>query len=491
MSRKKTAISVIAYQDNAIKKYSTEDHTEIKELLSEELKKIPGWNISKYPGKNLSKNVYAYVKRHHKCITNTNYLEKGEEKGARKTIREYLYRYLPEKESVDSDFETTAVKAETTTDMRYEELGTLISVDEGEIDEMILFNLTKDKVNNPVLINSISTNLDDIVEQIKKIGQELSVESYMHFYITGLQRLNFVLKSAVPMVGNRKVSQVFDDDIYIKIGKASRELRKEFGNKVPFSLIYPGMVDEKACIIAAVNLKDGTPVYNIPAEFKGFPVLINYGTIKPSSYDYYRKYQNLKPGISIDDAEIDGVCTLGTLFRAKNQTNKKYLLTVQHGVGDTGGSVIQPGKVDNGKSENQCAIVSYQTLCIDKFNRLLDYAFCEVDHCCDGLINVHKTGRTTGHTTGKMFTNLQPGIVTNLFDEEKTVDVLIVTGDNGDFDDSGDSGSPVYDQDGGLWGIYEGTFIKGGVSVVIPIDIILQSVYDNTKIEFKLLKMSE
>ncbi|GBC06420.1 hypothetical protein RclHR1_06810009 [Rhizophagus clarus] len=63
------------------------------------------------------------------------------------------------------------------------------------------------------------------------------------------------------------------------------------------------------------------------------------------------------------------------------------------------------------------------------------------------VVNVHNTGRTTGHTTGRMFTNLQPGIVTNLFDEEKTVDVLIVTGDNGD---SGDSGSPVYDQDGGL-----------------------------------------
>ncbi|GBC06421.1 hypothetical protein RclHR1_06810010 [Rhizophagus clarus] len=100
--------------------------------------------------------------------------------------------------------------------------------------------------------------------------------------------------SIVPMVGNRKVSQVFDDDIYIKIGKASRELRKEFGNKVPFSLIYPGMVDEKACIIAVVNLKDGTPIYNIPAEFMGFPVLINYRTIKPSSYDDYHKYQNLK-----------------------------------------------------------------------------------------------------------------------------------------------------------------------------------------------------
>jgi hypothetical protein len=90
--------------------------------------------------------------------------------------------------------------------------------------------------------------------------------------------------SVVPIVGNRKISQVFDDDIYIKIGKASRELRKEFGNKIPFSLIYPGMVDEKPSIIAAVNLPDGTPVYNIPVEYKGFPVLINYGTIKPSSY---------------------------------------------------------------------------------------------------------------------------------------------------------------------------------------------------------------
>lgn len=49
------------------------------------------------------------------------------------------------------------------------------------------------------------------------------------------------------------------------------------------------------------------------------------------------------------------------------------------------------------------------------------------------IVNVHKTGRTTGHTTGKMFTNLQPAIVTDLFDEEKTVDVLVVTGDNGDF----------------------------------------------------------
>jgi hypothetical protein len=62
----------------------TEGHIRIKELLSDEIKKIPGWSPDKYSGKNLSKNVYAYVKRRHKYILN---IEKGEEKNARKTIR--------------------------------------------------------------------------------------------------------------------------------------------------------------------------------------------------------------------------------------------------------------------------------------------------------------------------------------------------------------------------------------------------------------------
>ena len=73
-----------AYQDNAITKHSTEGHIGIKGLLSKELKKIPEWSPDKYPGKNLSKNVYAYVKRSHKYIFNTNFLEKGEENNAKK-----------------------------------------------------------------------------------------------------------------------------------------------------------------------------------------------------------------------------------------------------------------------------------------------------------------------------------------------------------------------------------------------------------------------
>jgi hypothetical protein len=47
----------------------------------------------------------------HKYIVNTDFLEKGEENDAKKTIREYLYQYP---ETSDSDFKTTTDKAEMT-----------------------------------------------------------------------------------------------------------------------------------------------------------------------------------------------------------------------------------------------------------------------------------------------------------------------------------------------------------------------------------------
>jgi hypothetical protein len=47
-----------------------------------------------------------------------------------------------------------------------------------------------------------------------------------------------------PIVGDREISQVSDDDL-IKIGKASVDFRKEFEKKVPLSVIYPGKVEGK------------------------------------------------------------------------------------------------------------------------------------------------------------------------------------------------------------------------------------------------------
>jgi hypothetical protein len=78
-----------------------------------------------------------------------------------------------------------------------EELGALISVDESEIDISVLSNLTKAKEKNPRRVNVISTSLDKIVEQLKKIEQELSelsIESNVQFHLTNLQRLNHVFK---------------------------------------------------------------------------------------------------------------------------------------------------------------------------------------------------------------------------------------------------------------------------------------------------------
>ncbi|GBB95213.1 hypothetical protein RclHR1_00250011 [Rhizophagus clarus] len=476
MLRKKTGSSILAYYNNATKKDSTKGHVKIKDLLLDEIKKIPEWSPDKSPGKDLCKNVYAYVKRRHKYIFNTNFLEKGEENDAKKTIREYLYQYL---ETSDSDFKITTDEDEMTADELSEEFGALVTIDECEVNDQILSNLTKTR-NDSNIIDSISTNLSEIVEQLKKIGKELSIDSYLQPHITSLQRLNFLLDSAAPIVGNRKISCVSDKNLYKKMVKVTLDLWKDFGEKVPLSLTYPGIVDGKEYIIAVVNLTKGTPVHNIPAEYMGFPLLVNYGTIKPSN-NIYREFQPLKPGISIGDAENNSACTLGALFR--------------------------------GDPEDHCAIVKYQKLNIDDSGRLIDYAFCEVDEHSEissnkpcgaeitinsfqtildsesDVVDVHKVGRETGHTEGIMLPILQSCVLSKLFNEDKLAHGLIVHGVNGKFGDHGDSGAPVYDQDGALWGIYEGTSEDNDeISCVIPIDIILGDVYENKGVIFKLVK---
>jgi hypothetical protein len=106
------------------------------------------------------------------------------------------------------------------------------------------------------------------------------------------------------VVGDRKVSHVCDRDLCKKMILVTLDLWKDFGEKVPLSFTYPGIVDGKEYIITAVNLPKGTPAHNIPAEYKGFPLLVEYGTIKPSN-NIYRQFQTLKSEISIGDAEIN------------------------------------------------------------------------------------------------------------------------------------------------------------------------------------------
>ncbi|RIA89711.1 hypothetical protein C1645_806102 [Glomus cerebriforme] len=275
-------------------------------------------------------------------------------------------------------------------DERIEELGALIEIVEGEFDATTHFNLSKFKIDNPSLSNSISTIL------IKN--------NWARFV--------------------DRVTNAISHNILATIKSCTQVCR----------------------IIAAVNLAKGTPIYNVPAEYKGFPVLINYGTIKPSSYEAYCSYQPLKPGISISDSEINGVCTLGAIFKEKRQPNKKYLLTVRHGVGDTDGIIIKPGK---DTYENR--------LCICEVDEWIDKLISNRQCRTNTIINDIKSNIDTQiENIGtvcvqKIVTTWQRGIVNNLFNGEVEVEVLIVTGDHGKFGDHGDSGSPVYDDNGTLW----------------------------------------
>src|SRR3954447_18268055 len=75
-----------------------------------------------------------------------------------------------------------------------EELGALVAIDESEVNNSILFNFTKAR-NYLSIINSIFMNLSEIIGQLKRIEQDLSIDSYMQPHIISLQQLNFLLES--------------------------------------------------------------------------------------------------------------------------------------------------------------------------------------------------------------------------------------------------------------------------------------------------------
>ena|SRR5581483_12322836 len=104
------------------------------------------------------------------------------------------------------------------------------------------------------------------------------------------------MSTIVPQVGSRKVHFVENYDLFIQIDDASRDLMEKYVKEVPLSFTFPGMVDGKAYIIATVNLPRGSLIYNLPSEFKNFPILIDYGTMRASTAsDEYRKLYVKKP----------------------------------------------------------------------------------------------------------------------------------------------------------------------------------------------------
>ncbi len=101
------------------------------------------------------------------------------------------------------------------------------------------------------------------------------------------------------------------------------------------------MINRITYNITAINLLKRISVYNMSAKYKNYPLLIDYETFKPLSYDVYHRYhRTLKLGINIDDIRIDNACSIGLLFKDKSDLNQRYIFTIKHGVSDVNNSII-------------------------------------------------------------------------------------------------------------------------------------------------------
>ncbi|GES84171.1 hypothetical protein GLOIN_2v785153 [Rhizophagus clarus] len=112
---------------------------------------------------------------------------------------------------------------------------------------------------------------------------------------------------------------------------------KEYAKVIPIVFAYSEKVDEKTYIIAVLNLakKSDVHVKKVPAKFKGFPVMIGYR--------HLNHFNNLFSGISIRDPTISSIATLGAFFKIEAEPE----ITIDHAVGEIGGSITQPDTLDN------------------------------------------------------------------------------------------------------------------------------------------------
>ncbi|GBC36603.2 hypothetical protein GLOIN_2v1482507 [Rhizophagus irregularis DAOM 181602=DAOM 197198] len=269
-----------------------------------------------------------------------------------------------------------------------------------------------------------------------------------------INRLKIVENKKTPHVaeqlGDRKVLSIEDIKILSELEYVSDFFWDKY-KETPLSCVSSGMVDEKAVLVALVCLPKGTQV-NLPGEFEGYRVLIDYGEIEPA---HRKRHDELKPGISIGNVinpNSDQTFTLG------------------------------PGVL----TKDNCAEVMYTFYGVDEEGRFLDYAFCEINKREISIpsnipfgteviikehkqsvendpnnqkkkldfIKVEKVGRTTFHTHGYVLDKWKYFRPKSL---SREASALFVYGNSGNFGTYGDSGSPVFDNIGRLWDIPEFT----------------------------------
>src|SRR4051794_15647302 len=101
-------------------------------------------------------------------------------------------------------------------------------------------------------------------------------------------------------LGERKILPVMDLDRFRLFKKVKDKFQMEYKKEIPFSCVCEGLVDDKEVIVAFVDQPEGTPV-ELPAKYKGYPVLISYEALVLFHRSFHK---DLTPGISIGN--LDG-----------------------------------------------------------------------------------------------------------------------------------------------------------------------------------------
>ncbi|UYK83753.1 hypothetical protein NG827_14940 [Xanthomonas sacchari] len=204
-----------------------------------------------------------------------------------------------------------------------------------------------------------------------------------------------------------------------------------------------------------------------------------------AAFDLRRTHRPLQIGSSI--ANLAGTAgTLGLIVR-KTQSSGRFILSNHHVlVGDNTSDIVQPGPADHGSSRHRVAtLAGYEPISFDQTN-YIDAAIAEIDTnlsdngnaLIDGRTisristpplrraKVSKIGRTTGHTTGTVRAS---GVHHVKVKWSNTVtffsDCIEITGDNGPFSQSGDSGSVILDENMSAVGLLFAGGKKNGVKV--------------------------
>ncbi|RIA81714.1 hypothetical protein C1645_744313 [Glomus cerebriforme] len=196
-----------------------------------------------------------------------------------------------------------------------------------------LVNLKSEQLEQDVLYLSSSTGLHDLVNYfLIKNQTHNNCQHIMEYLEEEKQPI-----SNARLLGTCKVSSVEDDELLMQLELASDAFEAKFRKSAPISIVIPRMINGDGSLMVWVDLPKGTPV-DLPAKFGEYPVYVDYGIIELAHRAYHKI---LRPGISISD------------------TNKKYVLTAQHGVKSVENKVIQPGSTDTDKINTFAKVTEY------------------------------------------------------------------------------------------------------------------------------------